>query len=642
MKKNLMKCNAKYKGGLVAVPIVFIVLSMVFSIKIYAQTYVVKGTISTSTSAVRYASVTFVDNSDTTRKFFVLTDTAGNYQLDRITSVKPSNTVPASFELEQNYPNPFSSSTAISYKLNKQSDAKLTIYDILGRKVREFPFDVQAAGVHGVVWNGRDDFGKKVAVGVYLYRLQARGESQVKKMVFGLGEGNNSISLSEMLSSQTPELKKEMKVSLNGITFTVRIANTDTTSPAIISQEFDNVVVQSDTTLNFTVNGYIPPNVATVYLDSTEQIIRGFGGANLPGSDWNNIADLTANQVDEAFGTGVGQIGLTILRVRVPQDSTKFYLEVPTAKAAESFGAIVIATPWTPPAWMKSNNSIIGGYLDTNEYAAYAAHLKAFADSMSNDGAPLYAISVQNEPDAQVNYQSCFWNATQFLNFMKNNASAIGVPVFMPESEKFDHSFSDSTLNDSSAAANVAFVAGHLYGSGALTSYPLALSKSKELWMTEHYTDTQAANTWPLALNVGKEINDCMNANMSGYVWWYIRRSYCLIDESSNVTKRGYVMSQYSKFVRPGFHRVSTAANPQANVYVTAFKNGSNVVIVALNLGTSPVTQAFAIPNASSTVFTPYVTSSSENCFEGSVITVSGSGFTATLEPTSITTFVSE
>ncbi|HUI29390.1 MAG TPA: glucuronoxylanase [Candidatus Acidoferrales bacterium] len=376
------------------------------------------------------------------------------------------------------------------------------------------------------------------------------------------------------------------------------------------------------------------PNSANIDLNNTQQIIRGFGAANIVG--WR--PDMTPAQIQTAFGDGDGQVGLTIMRLRIPPDSTEFGIDVPSALSAEALGVTVIATPWTPPAWMKINDNLVGGYLDPNEYAAYAAHLKAFADTMKNNGVSIYAISVQNEPDAQVVYESCFWNATQFLSFMKHYAPSVGVPVFMPESESFDHQFSDSTLNDPVACANVALIGGHLYGNTNL-GYPLAIAKGKELWMTEYLlTDT----SWAAVLGTAKQINDCMNAQMSAYIWWYIVRYYGPIAETGNApTKRGYVMSQYARFVRPGFYRVSATANPQSNVYVTAYKNSSKVVIVALNMDTSAVSQTFTMQNGSAATFTPYVTSVNVNCVQGRVDTVSSGYFTTTLEPSSVTTFVS-
>jgi glucuronoarabinoxylan endo-1,4-beta-xylanase len=383
-------------------------------------------------------------------------------------------------------------------------------------------------------------------------------------------------------------------------------------------------------------------NTAVVYLNSVQQIIRGFGAANIVG--WR--PDMTTSEIKTAFGNGVGQLGFTIMRVRIPPDSTQFSVDIPSAKLAESLGAIVIATPWTPPAWMKTNGSLVGGSLDSNEYGAYAAHLKAFAGTMAAGGAPVYAVSVQNEPDANVNYESCSWNATEFLNFMKRYAQYIGVPVFMPESFNFNHSLSDAALNDPTAAARIAFIGEHIYGVSPYT-YSLALSKGKEIWMTEYLINSGSSTYnsldtgWSGALQTAKSINDCMMSNMSAYVWWYIVRYYGPIDENGNVTKKGYVMSQYAKFVRPGFYRVNATQNPQYGTYVTAYKSDSKLVIVALNMTSFVVDQSFAIDGRSIKSFTPYVTSISKNCRQEDDIPVLNNTFTFALDSLSVTTFVS-
>ncbi len=641
MRKILKRREENSRSWIIAVLFSFMALSMLFSMKTHAQPPIVKGNISTRTAAVRYASVTFVNTSDTTMQLSTLTDTLGNFQLNlTITSVKPSNNLPTTFELEQNYPNPFSSSTAISYQLSKQSNVKVEIYDVLGREIRSFNVGLQTAGAYGVVWDGKNALGRMVTPGVYFYRLQAEGKALVKKMVFGAGGQTNSIALPGIVSSQTAEVEthggqsrtKGVNAMLSGGTFNILIASTDSTSPAILAQQFNNVVIKGDTTLDYIVS--TPPR-AIVYLDSTEQRIEGFGAANIVG--WR--PDMTPAEVQTAFDS-TGQLGFTIMRLRIPPDSTQFSINVPSAVLAQSFGAKIIATPWTPPAWMKTNNNIAGGYLNPSAYTAYAAHLKAFADTMTNNGVSLYAISVQNEPDANVTYESCYWNATQFLNFMKNNASSVGTPIFMPESESYIHQLSDSTLNDPVAVANVAFIGGHIYGVSP-TTYPLAASKGKEIWMTEHYTDSDSANVWPDALNVGKEINDCMNANMSAYVWWYIVRFYGPIDENGNITKRGYLMSQYARFVRPGFNRVYATLSPGPTAYVTAYKQGTKVVIVVVNMGSSSLAMTFSLQNGTAGVFASYVTSGTKNCLEGNDVVVYNGSFTYTLDASSVTTFVS-
>ena len=300
--------------------------------------------------------------------------------------------------------------------------------------------------------------------------------------------------------------------------------------------------------------GFAKAQTVTVDCGTEYQKIRGFGGMNMP--SW--ISDLTTEQTNLAFGNADGQIGLSILRVKVPSDAANFYKEYPTAARARNLGAIVFATPWSPPAALKSNNNIVGGILNSASYGSFADHLFNFAAYMKNNGAPLYAVSLQNEPDYSVTYESCSWSMKQMINFLKTQGSRFDtLRIIGAESFQFRKKLTDSILNDAEAEKYLDVVGGHIYG-GGLADYPLARTKEKEVWMTEHFTESlNSGNAWPLALDVATELHNCMVANFNAYVWWYIRRSYGLIDESGNVTKRGYLMAQYSKFIRPGFVRVS-------------------------------------------------------------------------------------
>jgi len=84
--------------------------------------------------------------------------------------------IPTSFVLGQNYPNPFNPSTTIRYGLPGRGVVRLTIYSILGEKIRTLIADEdRAAGYHEAVWDGTDDHGRAAASGVYLYRMDVTG-----------------------------------------------------------------------------------------------------------------------------------------------------------------------------------------------------------------------------------------------------------------------------------------------------------------------------------------------------------------------------------------------------------------------------------------------------------------------------------
>ncbi|MFC2134222.1 CotH kinase family protein [Bacteroidota bacterium] len=100
------------------------------------------------------------------------------------TDVTSDDVIITRFSLEQNYPNPFNPSTNIRFDLPQQSVVDLKIYNILGELVCTLSDnETLNAGTHTFTWNGRNDFGKAVSSGVYLYKLKTKGYSKTKKML---------------------------------------------------------------------------------------------------------------------------------------------------------------------------------------------------------------------------------------------------------------------------------------------------------------------------------------------------------------------------------------------------------------------------------------------------------------------------
>ena len=101
------------------------------------------------------------------------------------TATKPAvKAEDASLSLDQNLPNPFNPATTIRYSLGAGVDVRLAIYNVLGQEVRQLVQAFQPAGNYTVVWDGRDAFGRQVATGVYMYRLEAGSHLAVRKMLF--------------------------------------------------------------------------------------------------------------------------------------------------------------------------------------------------------------------------------------------------------------------------------------------------------------------------------------------------------------------------------------------------------------------------------------------------------------------------
>ncbi|WP_179021874.1 glucuronoxylanase XynC [Winogradskyella forsetii] len=380
----------------------------------------------------------------------------------------------------------------------------------------------------------------------------------------------------------------------------------------------------------------------------TKQNISGFGAATV----FRLNSPLSASDMDKLYGNDDGEIGLSILRIRVAPDDNSRAIELNHAQMASNRGALVMATPWSPPADMKTNNDLIGGSLKTESYEDYANYLNDFASYMDTNGVPLEVISIQNEGDYEVSYESCNWSAAQVRDFMRDYGGLITNTKLMPsESFQFRHEHTDLTLNDPVAVDNVDIVGGHIYGT-ALDNYPypLALEKGKELWMTEHYTSSdRSANLWPDALLVGREIHDCMTIGQyNAYIWWYGKRYYSFIGDgeegTSNgvVTKRGYVMSNFSKFIKPGYIRIGAGDNPQTGISVSAYSGEGRIVVIAINQTEQTVEQQFVLTGTTSASVTPYITSSSQNLEVQEVVDIEPSieAFLYDLPPNSITTYV--
>jgi len=87
------------------------------------------------------------------------------------------------FRLYQNHPNPFNSGTLIRYQLPEHSQIRLSVYDLLGRRIRTLVNGYREKGYHSVFWGGRDELGNSLSSGIYLYRLKAGDLVRTRKML---------------------------------------------------------------------------------------------------------------------------------------------------------------------------------------------------------------------------------------------------------------------------------------------------------------------------------------------------------------------------------------------------------------------------------------------------------------------------
>ena len=399
-----------------------------------------------------------------------------------------------------------------------------------------------------------------------------------------------------------------------------------------------------------------------VNLDEEHQVIRGFGG--MVHNQWQGGAGLSDADAELAFGTGDGHLGLNTLRIPVYANSGDYNKEVAAAKSAKKYAGddfLFYATPWT------SNYAGANQHVKSSDYQKYVDHLNEFTAYMKNQGIPLDAISISNEPDWCGEW-AC-WSADEIYNFTKGYADKMrknGTKVISTESFRYDKNLYNKVLNDASALKNWDILGAHFYASEASTGdnffeYSLADQKGIERWMTEHYTESQGSgNYWRKVMNTGDQANqnkrDTVRAmdvgyeihramvvgNFNQYTWWYIRRCYGLImdkdfgnklsipqNEIGKISKRGYIMSQFARFIRPGAIRVGATAKPEANLFASAYKSadGDSTIVVLVNRDyKNGKTVTINVKGADIQTFHMYTTSEAKNAVdEGEIEVVNGS-----------------
>jgi glucuronoarabinoxylan endo-1,4-beta-xylanase len=430
--------------------------------------------------------------------------------------------------------------------------------------------------------------------------------------------------------------------------------------------------------------------ICTVNWNDVHQRIDGFGASSAWRSTWNTtLADMffstnngivyTDNVANKSTNNG---IGLSLLRNRIAYASSASASAIPTTaetsimQMAQARGALVWSAPWTPAAGFKSTNDIYdanhatggringGSYLGSGNNAtnlAYASQLANYVYSMehSPNNVNIYAISIQNEPDANVtNYEACQWSGAQIHDFVTNLYNAFvakgvaSTKIMLPESQNWPdyQNLIGPAMTDPNVAADVGIVADHNYDGSAGPSNLTKNNYGKALWETEvsilSGSDSSIANGVYYAKRIFLFLTV---AQVNAYhYWWLISGNSTgnqgLLDNNASITKRFFVFGQYSRFVRPGYYRIG--ASNTGNALISAYKdtNSGAFAIVAVNTNNSTaISQTFNLSNFPTvSSVTPWITSSNLSLVGTNAVTVSGSSFIYTLPALSVVTFVGQ
>lgn len=292
---------------------------------------------------------------------------------------------------------------------------------------------------------------------------------------------------------------------------------------------------------------------------------------------------------------------------------------VPSAIEVKRRGGIVFGTPWSPPGDYKTNGTAQGGNSDDQGnqrgalredcYDKFFPWLNTYLAYMKSKGVDVDAVSIQNEPDWWVSYSGCLYTPEQQLNLVKNYAHMLdretypGVRLISAEPLGFDPKYYTPLMNDPTAREQIDIVAGHIYGHpplGNMKTVAATASKyGKEVWMTEHSSTDNIGNrlpNWHEQLLFAEELNECMLAGCTGYIYWYMRAHWAFVgtgetkygtaNKKNVLLPRAYVMSHFAKYVTGSTRlgsRASVTTGTESAFETSAFIKGDSIIVMAID-----------------------------------------------------------
>lgn len=373
-------------------------------------------------------------------------------------------------------------------------------------------------------------------------------------------------------------------------------------------------------------------NITITVRNTRYQTVTGFGAACCDGAMCPYGSDT--QPVKLLYGP-TSKIGLNIMRMEISPnfkgDMTAadvgwdtpydWHGSLPSAKIVKQRGGLVFGTPWSPPGEYKTNGTAQGGNADSQGnkrgelredcYEKFFPWLNSFLKYMKQNGVKVDAVSIQNEPDWWVSYSGCLYTPEQQLKLVKNYANMLdrekypGVRLISAEPLGFDPKYSNALLNNKDAREQIDIIAGHLYGHPPLVNMKnaatLAAKHGKEVWMTEHSVSDGIKNrlpSWHEQLLFAEELNECMAAGCTGYIYWYMRAHWAFVgtgesqygsaNKKNQLLPRAYVMSHFAKHVT-GSTRIYAAATgyttptTEAPFETTAYIKGDSVIVMAID-----------------------------------------------------------
>ncbi|MFB3386537.1 RICIN domain-containing protein [Flavobacterium sp. LAR06] len=481
----------------------------------------------------------------------------------------------------------------------------------------------------------------------------------------------------------------------------ITTAKAQTVTPWITSGD-QTKLLQQQSTVSFGTNSGTNPSTVTINAGTTYQTMDGFGYTLTEGS-CEVISGMAATQqnqlLNDLYNPTTG-LNASVVRISIGasdlSSSSYSYNEtsgdtnmnnfslsgpdltylIPIIKKIQLINPNIkiLATPWSAPRWMKTNNSWVGGSLQTQYYAAYAKYFVKYFDAMVAQGISIWGITPQNEPENPNNEPSMLMNSTEQKNFINNQlgpqmaaAGYGGIKIIA-----FDHNCDNTAypidvLNNSSYVDGAAF---HLYLGNISAMSTVRNATNKNVYFTEQYTGSGGSFSGDFGWHMQNVVIGSTNNWAKTVLEWNAANNpslgprtpggctTCLgavtVNNSTSYTKNVayYIIGQISKFVKPGALRVSSSStsgtilstgfkNPDGSIALLVYNSGGSANTIKVVSGSSAFN--YSVPASSAVTFnwataSPVaVTSVSVSPTSASISAGSTTQLTATVSPSNAT-----
>jgi glucosylceramidase len=269
----------------------------------------------------------------------------------------------------------------------------------------------------------------------------------------------------------------------------------------------------------------------------------------------------------------------------------------------------IYASPWSPPAWMKTNNDMLhGGRLKPEYFQTWADYFVKYVNAYKKEGIPLWGLTVQNEPMAVQVWESCIFTAEEERDFvrdylgpaLKNNDLSDLKLMIWDHNRGIMYQRAEVVYDDPEASQYVYGLAFHYYVGDHYDNVRMVHDAFPDKKLI--YTEAGMGGSWETGVHIAKNIIIDLNNWTNGWTYWNL-----LLDEDRGPrhagglggtsvvtadTKTGkvtfnppfYYFGHFSRFIRPGAKRIACTSNSDDFIATSFINTDDTVATVILNL----------------------------------------------------------